>query len=124
MALPLSAFMLYDSFLTMEDEIELVWRRNKSPSLWLFLANRATVVLGIVDFAASSANTAVSFISSRLRNDAHPRLRRELRFLVPAWQQLLMVRPRCINAIALENIYTLLPFVVGAGSWTDPRLPR
>ena len=32
-----------------------------------------------------------------------------------------MVPLRCIKAMALETTYTLLPFVVGAGSWTDLR---
>ena len=51
--------MLYDSVLTVEDEIELVWRRNTSPSMWLFLANRATLILGIAAFAATSASVEV-----------------------------------------------------------------
>ena len=51
--------MLYDCLLTMEDELVLVWRRKMSPSSWIFLANRATVVINVFDLATTVISTTV-----------------------------------------------------------------
>ena len=52
--------MLYEYLLTFEDEVELLWRRKMNFSSWLFLANRAIIVIMIVYLALNFAGTTVS----------------------------------------------------------------
>ena len=51
--------MLYEYILTVDDELELVWRRRVSLSSWLLFANRATLLFVVVDWVVRNANTSV-----------------------------------------------------------------
>ena len=48
MWISLTAMLLYDYLLTLEDEWELVWHRGAGASAWLFAASRATAAAIIV----------------------------------------------------------------------------
>ena len=51
--------MFYDQLLTVEDELDIIWRRQMSPSSWLFLANRFTLVIGVVEFVLTKIDPTV-----------------------------------------------------------------
>ena len=55
--------MLFDSLLTLDDEVALVWRNNMSPSSWLFLANRAAIVSFWIGMGIGFSNATVSMHS-------------------------------------------------------------
>ena len=51
--------ILYEHLLTLEDELELIWRRKLKPSSWMFLMNRSVLVLGILDLLLASFGATV-----------------------------------------------------------------
>ena len=51
--------MLYEYVLTMEDEVELLWRRKMSTASWIFLLNRMVPVIMIMDQALTFAGASV-----------------------------------------------------------------
>ena len=52
--------MSYECLLTLNDEWELVWRRNMNFAAWIFVANRVILVVTFVDLFMSVAGPAVS----------------------------------------------------------------
>ena len=46
--------------MTLEDEWELIWRRTMSAASWLFLANRATVGIYVINEVMSYASSKVT----------------------------------------------------------------
>ena len=54
------ALLLFEYFLTLDDELDLIWRSNMSPSSWLFLANRVVFILFMVGTVTTYYNVTVS----------------------------------------------------------------
>ena len=52
--------MLYEHLLTVEDEIDLIWRHNITLSSWVFLVNRAVLAIGVIDLALTFSDKVVS----------------------------------------------------------------
>ena len=55
----LAVLMLYEYILTVDDELELVWRRRISLSSWLLFANRFTLIFVVTAWVVRNANTSV-----------------------------------------------------------------
>lgn len=60
-SLPLSsqALVVHDCLVTFDDELRLIWNRKRSAASWLFLANRATAVIIIINAILSYATAVV-----------------------------------------------------------------
>ena len=54
------ALVVYDYLLTIEDEVQLIWRRKTSSASLLFLANRVTSLILIVDLFLVNVSVTVS----------------------------------------------------------------
>ena len=52
--------MLYDWFLTLSDEWELVWGRGMTVSSWILVMNRVAIVINGLDFFLGSLSATVS----------------------------------------------------------------
>ena len=55
-----TALILYEYILTLDDELDLIWRRKMSASSLIFLANRVTVIVYTVGLALMFSGPDVS----------------------------------------------------------------
>ena len=57
---PAPALLVYEYILTLDDEWELIWKQSMTSVSWLFLANRVTFWIYVVDVGMTSAGYNVS----------------------------------------------------------------
>ena len=56
----LAALMLYDWLLTVDDELDLVWRQKMTVSSWILVMNRAAIIVNGLNFFLGSFSAKVS----------------------------------------------------------------
>ena len=62
-----AVLLCYDYFLTLPDELELVWRRKMNTSSWLFGATRVTAAVYCIGITLGQVAVvrALSFVTAR-----------------------------------------------------------
>lgn len=111
--------MLYDCILTMGDELELVWGGRVCSSTWLFLANRATLVVHLINVAMSAAGNIVRMrhllIHAALLIASHRRELPPLDFV--KLLSLMLLLGSCTDALRLQAVDVVLAFFPNAGEF-------
>ena len=71
------ALLLYAYLLTIEDEVELIWRKNMGLSSWIFLANRVGGVLLLVSVVVVGTSVCIRLTVSMVQRVLTRTVRRE-----------------------------------------------
>ena len=126
-----SALLAYENLITLNDEVELVWKRKKTIASWLFLANRAILAVFIVDEVVEYAGSAVRRCRVGFAPCSPPLTHSfSCKHMLPsrarAAGKILTYGRRCMKSIPTSAIYVLLPVIVNAGTtstYTQGRCP-
>ena len=113
--------MLFDYVLTIEDEIELIWRRPMGMSFVIFFTNRVLQgPLVLIDSIMTVVSTTVSityYSTGLLTLTRAPR--RELLPGPLAHRYFSYTACRCVKGLTLDALYAMLPYPINAGTCPD-----